>query len=156
MTVMCRWCVSQNAAQVVVSIFVNPTVRPRIGSIANRKTDVAKLKAELDLVWHPAPGGIRKASRHASPEGPATAGRRSLPSALFRWRRDSRDRVPEWPDFALFGEKDFQQMKVRHDGSVDLGVRIIGGTIVANAMARRCRHGVYLSPDQSARPCSAR
>ncbi len=151
----------RRAKKVVVSIFVNPTqfaAHEDLGSYPRTwKTDIAKLKAEgVDLVWHPDaktmyPEGF---ATRVAPEGPATAGLEdrfrphffggvaTVVTKLFTQVR---------PDFALFGEKDFQQMKVvtRMARDLDLGVRIIGGAIVRerDGLAMSSRN-VYLSPDQ--------
>ncbi len=151
----------RRAAKVVVSIFVNPTQfapTEDFGSYPRTwKADVAKLAAEkVDLIWNPDvktmyPDGF--ATRILT-EGPATAdledrfrphffgGVTTVVGKLFTQVR---------PDFAVFGEKDFQQLRVvtRMARDLDLGVRVIGSKTVRerDGLAMSSRN-VYLSPDQ--------
>jgi pantoate--beta-alanine ligase len=151
----------RRAAKVVVSIFVNPTQfapSEDFGSYPRTwKADVGKLAAEnVDLIWNPDvktmyPEGF--ATRILT-EGPATAGLEdrirphffggvtTVVGKLFTQVR---------PDFAIFGEKDFQQLRVvtRMAADLDLGVRVIGSKTVRerDGLAMSSRN-VYLSPDQ--------
>lgn len=151
----------RRAKKVVVSIFVNPTqfaAHEDLGSYPRTwAADIAKLAAEgVDLVWNPNvetmyPEGF---ATRVAPEGPALAGLEdrfrphffggvaTVVAKLFTQVR---------PDFALFGEKDFQQLKVvtRMARDLDLGVKVIGGPIVRerDGLAMSSRN-VYLSPDQ--------
>jgi pantoate--beta-alanine ligase len=153
----------RSADRVIVSIFVNPTqfapnedlkTYPRTFD-----TDIAALAAlKTDLVWAPAvatmyPDGF--ASRIV-PEGPATAG---LEDA-FRPHFFSgvativaKLLIQCEPDIAMFGEKDFQQLKVVTQLARDLGLktRIVGVPIVREgdglAMSSRNR---YLSTNERA------
>jgi pantoate--beta-alanine ligase len=153
----------RRARRVVVSIFVNPTQfapSEDYGSYPRTwKADIAKLKAEdIDLVWHPDvktmyPEGF--ASRILT-EGPATAGLEdrfrphffggvaTVVGKLFTQCR---------PDFAIFGEKDFQQLRVvtRMASDLDLGVKVIGSRTVRerDGLAMSSRN-VYLSPQERA------
>src|ERR1700742_1520039 len=128
----------RRAAKVVVSIFVNPTQfapTEDFGSYPRTwKSDVAKLAAEdLELIWNPDvktmyPNGF---ATRIVPEGPATAdledrfrphffgGVATVVGKLFTQVR---------PDFAMVGEKDFQQLRVvaRMAADLDLGVKVIG------------------------------
>jgi pantoate--beta-alanine ligase len=151
----------RRAAKVIVSIFVNPTQfapSEDFGSYPRTwKADIAKLAAEnVDMVWNPDvktmyPDGF--ATRILT-EGPATAGLEdcsrpqffggvaTVVGKLFAQCR---------PDVALFGEKDYQQLKVvaRMARDLDLGVRVIGAPTVRehDGLALSSRN-VYLSPGQ--------
>ena len=151
----------RRARRVVVSIFVNPTQfapSEDFGSYPRTwKADVAKLAAEdVDLIWNPDvktmyPDGF--ATRILT-EGPATAGLEdrfrphffggvtTVVGKLFTQCR---------PDFAIFGEKDFQQLRVvtRMAGDLDLGVKVIGSKTVRerDGLAMSSRN-VYLSPEE--------
>ncbi|WP_425991475.1 pantoate--beta-alanine ligase [Afipia sp. DC4300-2b1] len=151
----------RRAQKVAVSIFVNPTqfaAHEDLGSYPRTwKEDLARLKAEgVDLIWNPDvktmyPDGF---ATRVAPEGPALAGLEdkfrphffggvaTVVAKLFAQVR---------PDMALFGEKDFQQLKVvtRMARDLDLGVKVIGGAIIRerDGLAMSSRN-VYLSPDQ--------
>ena len=143
----------RRAKRVIVSIFVNPTQfapTEDFGSYPRTwKADVARLAAEnVDLIWNPDvktmyPDGF--ATRILT-EGPATAGLEdrfrphffggvtTVVGKLFTQCR---------PDFAIFGEKDFQQLRVvtRMAGDLDLGVRrlrlLVGHVRPGEGHARR-------------------
>src|SRR3954470_3752440 len=147
------------AAKVVVSIFVNPTQfapTEDFGSYPRTwKADVARLAAEnVDLIWNPDvttmyPAGF---ATKILTEGPATAGLEdrfrphffagvaTVVGKLFTQCR---------PDVAVFGEKDFQQLRVvtQMARDLDLGVRVIGAQTVRerDGLAMSSRN-VYLSP----------
>jgi pantoate--beta-alanine ligase len=151
----------RRAAKVIVSIFVNPTQFAPSEDFSSYprtwKADVGKLAAEnVDLIWNPDvktmyPDGF--ATRILT-EGPATVGLEdrfrphffggvtTVVGKLFTQVR---------PDFAIFGEKDFQQLRVvsRMTGDLDLGVRVIGSKTVRerDGLAMSSRN-VYLSPEQ--------
>ena len=151
----------RRAKRVIVSIFVNPTQfapTEDFGSYPRTwKADVAKLAAEgVDLIWNPDvrtmyPDGF---ATGIVPEGPATAGLEdrfrphffggvaTVVGKLFTQCR---------PDFAIFGEKDFQQLRVvtRMAGDLDLGVKVIGSRTVRerDGLAMSSRN-VYLSPEE--------
>src|SRR6202047_3104843 len=139
---------NRRAAKVIVSIFVNPTQfapSEDFGSYPRTwKADVAKLAAEnVDLIWHPDvkamyPDGF---ATKIVPEGPATAGLEdrfrphffggvtTVVGQLFTQVR---------PNFAIFGEKDFQQLRVvsRMADELDLGVKVIGSRPVGGGGGR--------------------
>jgi pantoate--beta-alanine ligase len=151
----------RRAQKVVVSIFVNPTQfapTEDFGSYPRTwKTDVAKLAAEkVDLIWNPDvkamyPEGF---ATRIVPEGPAIAGLEdrfrphffggvaTVVGKLFTQCR---------PDVAIFGEKDFQQLRVvtQMAGDIDLGVRVVGSRTVRerDGLAMSSRN-VYLSPEE--------
>ena len=151
----------RRASRVVVSIFVNPAQFAPTEDFSSYprswKSDVAKLAAaEVDLIWSPDvktmyPDGF--ATRILT-EGPATAGLEdrfrphffggvtTVVGKLFAQCR---------PDFAMFGEKDFQQLRVvtRMARDLDLGVKITGSPTVRerDGLAMSSRN-VYLSPEE--------
>lgn len=151
----------RRAKRVIVSIFVNPTQfapTEDFGSYPRTwKTDLAKLAAEnVDAIWHPDvktmyPEGF---ATRILPEGPATAGLEdrfrphffggvaTVVGKLFTQCR---------PDVAIFGEKDFQQLRVvtQMARDLDLGVKVIGSKTVRerDGLAMSSRN-VYLSADE--------
>jgi pantoate--beta-alanine ligase len=151
----------RRADKVVVSIFVNPTqFAPSEDFDAYPRTwkeDVAKLTAEkTDLIWHPDakamyPDGF---ATRIVPEGPATVGLEdrfrphffggvaTVVAKLFTQVR---------PDVAIFGEKDFQQLRVvtRMADDLDLGVKVVGSKTVRerDGLAMSSRN-VYLSAEE--------
>lgn len=153
----------RRASKVVVSIFVNPTQfapHEDFGSYPRTwKADMAKLAAErADLVWNPGVDVMYPPNfaTRISPEGPATAdledrfrphffgGVATVVGKLFTQCR---------PDIAVFGQKDYQQLKVvtRMAADLDLGVKIVGVPTVRerDGLAMSSRN-VYLSPEQRA------
>src|SRR6202045_2310025 len=151
----------RRAAKVIVSIFVNPTQFAPSEDFSSYprtwKADLGKLAAEnVDLIWNPDvktmyPNGF--ATRILT-EGPATVGLEdrfrphffggvtTVVGKLFTQCR---------PDFAIFGEKDFQQLRVvtRMAADLDLGVKVIGSKTVRerDGLAMSSRN-VYLSDDE--------
>src|SRR3954451_1469695 len=151
----------RRASRVVVSIFVNPTQfapTEDFGSYPRTwKADVGRLAAEkVDLIWNPDvrtmyPAGF---ATKIFTEGPATAGLEdrfrphffagvaTVVGKLFTQCR---------PDVALFGEKDFQQLRVvaQMARDLDLGVRVIGVPTVRerDGLAMSSRN-VYLSEEE--------
>ena len=151
----------RRASRVVVSVFVNPAQfapTEDFGSYPRTwKSDVAKLVAEdVELIWNPDvkamyPDGF---ATRIVPEGPATAdledrfrphffgGVATVVGKLFTQVR---------PDFAMFGEKDFQQLRVvtQMARDLDLGVKVMGARTVRerDGLAMSSRN-VYLSPEE--------
>lgn len=151
----------RRADRVVVSIFVNPTQFAPHEDLASYprtfKADAAKLAAEgVDVVWNPDattmyPDGF---ATRIAPEGPAVAGLEdrfrphffggvaTVVTKLF---------TQVAPDIAVFGEKDYQQLKVvtRMARDLDLRVRIVGMPTVRerDGLAMSSRN-VYLSPEE--------
>src|SRR6202049_1542542 len=151
----------RRAMRVIVSIFVNPTQFAPSEDFSSYprtwKADVARLASEdVDLIWNPDvktmyPEGF--ATRILT-EGPANAGLEdrfrphffggvtTVVGKLFTQCR---------PDFAVFGEKDFQQLRVvtRMARDLDLGVKVIGSRTVRerDGLAMSSRN-VYLSPGE--------
>jgi pantoate--beta-alanine ligase len=154
----------RRATRVIVSIFVNPTQFAPSEDFNSYprtwKADVARLAAEeVDLIWNPDvktmyPDGF---ATKILTEGPATAGLEdrfrphffggvtTVVGKLFTQVR---------PDFAVFGEKDFQQLRVvtQMARDLDLGVRVIGSRTVRerDGLAMSSRN-VYLSPEERRR-----
>ncbi len=153
----------RRADRVAVSIFVNPAQFAPTEDFASYprsfETDVAALRDEgVDLVWAP-PREVMY------PEGFATSINVKGPAIV-----DLEDRFrPHYlggvatvvaklfgecrPDFAMFGEKDYQQLKtvIRLAADLDLKVRIIGVPTVRekDGLALSSRN-VYLAPTERA------
>src|SRR5437764_9718224 len=151
----------RRAPKVIVSIFVNPTQfapTEDFGSYPRTwNADLALLAAEnVDLIWNPDvktmyPDGF---ATKILTEGPAKVGLED------RFRPDFFTGVSTAvgklftqcrPDFAIFGEKDFQQLRVvtRMARDLDLGVRVIGSRTVRerDGLAMSSRN-VNLSPEE--------
>jgi pantoate--beta-alanine ligase len=150
----------QRAERVVVSIFVNPTQFARNEDFSKYprtfEDDCSKLAGLTDLVFAPTieemyPPG---AATTIVPEGPATVGLEdrfrpahfqgvaTVVAKLF---------IQVTPDLAVFGEKDYQQLKVvtRMTADLCLPVEIVAAPTVREpdglAMSSRNR---YLSPKE--------
>jgi len=151
----------RRAKRVIVSIFVNPAqfaptedfkTYPR-----SFNTDLAMLAAlKVDLIWAPTvaamyPEGF---ATKIAPAGPALVGLEdrfrphffggvaTVVSKLF---------LQTTPDFAIFGEKDYQQLRVVTcmARDLDLPLRVIGAPTVRekDGLAMSSRNA-YLSPDE--------
>ena len=153
----------RRAKRVVVSIFVNPTQFAPHEDFASYPrsfaTDIKALRAEnVDVVWAPAmeamyPDGF---ATRLAPEGPAKAGLEdeyrphffggvaTVVAKLF---------TQVSPDFAFFGQKDYQQLRVvtQIAKDFDLPVKVIGVPTVreSDGLALSSRN-VYLSSAERA------
>jgi pantoate--beta-alanine ligase len=148
----------KRARRVVVSIFVNPAQfapHEDFGSYPRTfEADLAALAAEnVDLVWAPTPAAMYPEgfATRVAPEGAAKAGLEdkfrphffggvaTVVTKLFTQVR---------PDFAMFGQKDYQQLRVvtQMAKDLDLGVTVVGVPTVreADGLALSSRN-VYLS-----------
>ena len=156
----------RRADRVVVSIFVNPSQFAPHEDFAsyprNFATDVAALaKLETDLIWAPTaavmyPSGF---ATRIVPEGPAQAGLEDRPrphffggvatvvAKLFLQCR---------PDIAVFGEKDYQQLKVVSQmvRDLDLPVRIVAGRTVRekDGLAMSSRNAYLTAAERAVAP----
>lgn len=151
----------RRADRIVVSIFVNPTqFAPHEDFATYPRTFTADLAAlaplQVDLVWAPSvevmyPKGF---ATRIVPEGPASVGLEDkfrphffsgVATVVVKLLLQCR------PDLAVFGEKDYQQLKVvtRLVKDLDLPVKIIGAPTVREkdglAFSSRNR---YLSAEQ--------
>lgn len=153
----------KRAKRVVVSIFVNPTqFAPAEDFQSYPRTFAADLaalaKLRVDLVWAPEarvmyPDGF---ATRIAPEGAAKAGLEdrfrphffggvaTVVSKLF---------LQVTPDFAIFGEKDYQQLKVvtRMARDLDIPVKVVAAPTVRekDGLAMSSRN-VYLSASERA------
>jgi len=151
----------RRADRVIVSIFVNPTQfapNEDFGSYPRTfGADLAALRAlDVDLVWAPTveamyPQGF---ATKIAPEGPALAGLEDAfrPHFFSGVATVVAKLLTQCePDIAIFGEKDYQQLKVigRLARDLDLKTRIVGAPIVreADGLARSSRN-VYLAPPE--------
>ena len=152
----------RRADRVIVSIFVNPTqFAPHEDLATYPRTfaaDVAALAAlKTDLVWAPAvetmyPSGF---ATRIVPEGPAKAGLEDAFRPHFFTGVATvvaKLLIQCAPDIAVFGEKDYQQLKVvtQLARDLDLKTRIVGAPIVreADGLALSSRN-LYLSPERA-------
>ena len=141
----------QRAERVIVSIFVNPTqFAPNEDLATYPRTFAADIEAlaklKVDLVWAPAvetmyPAGF---ATRIMPTGAAEAGLEDAVRPQFFSGVATvvaKLLIECAPDIALFGEKDYQQLKVVTRLAADLGLKtqIVGAPIV------RERDGLALS-----------
>src|SRR6188508_873143 len=154
----------RRADRVVVSIFVNPAqFAPSEDFSTYPRTfasDVAALaEQKVDLVWAPESVEVMYPQGFATrivPEGPAAAGLEdafrpdffkgvaTVVAKLF---------IQTTPDIAVFGEKDYQQLKVvsRMARDLDLPLKVVGAPTVRepDGLAMSSRN-VYLSAEERA------
>jgi pantoate--beta-alanine ligase len=152
--------------RVVVSIFVNPTQFAPHEDLASYPrsfaTDIKALRAEnVEVVWAPAveamyPDGF---ATRLAPEGPAKAGLEdeyrphffggvaTVVAKLF---------TQVSPDFALFGQKDYQQLRVvtQIAKDLDLLVKVIGVPTVRepDGLALSSRNAYLSSAERAVAP----
>jgi pantoate--beta-alanine ligase len=156
----------RKADRVVVSIFVNPTQFAPNEDFGNYprtwKTDLAKLSAlKVDAVWAPSvatmyPQGF---ATRIAPGGPAVAGLEDkfrphffggvctvVAKLLLQVR----------PDFAMFGEKDYQQLQVVTAMARDLDIpaKIVGLPTVRekDGLAMSSRNAYLSASERAAAP----
>jgi len=151
----------KRAERVIVSIFVNPTqFAPNEDFRSYPRTFAADRKAlaaqRVDLVWAPSaetmyPKGF---GTKIVPEGAARAGLEdAFRPHLFTGVATivAKLLIQCAPDVAIFGEKDYQQLKViiQLARDLNLNTRIIGAPIVRerDGLARSSRN-VYLTADE--------
>lgn len=152
------------ARRVVVSVFVNPAqFAPHEDFASYPRTfaeDLAKLRAlGVDLVWAPHAAAMYPPgfATRVAPDGPAIAGLEdkfrphffggvtTVVAKLFAQVR---------PHIAVFGEKDYQQLKVVTRMAVDLDLRVtvLGAPTVreSDGLALSSRN-IYLTAEERAR-----
>ena len=151
----------RRADRAIVSIFVNPAqFAPHEDLATYPRTfaaDLAALRAiNTDLVWAPTVETMypKNFATQIVPEGPAKAGLEDKFRPHFFTGVAtvvSKLLIQCEPDFALFGEKDYQQLKVVTQVAKDLGLRtrIVGGPTVRekDGLALSSRNA-YLSPEE--------
>ena len=154
----------RRADRLVVSIFVNPAQFAPTEDFSTYPrtfdTDVAALAEEkVDLVWAPANVAVMYPEGFATrivPDGPAIVGLEdaSRPD-FFKGVATVVGKLftQVAPDVAVFGEKDYQQLKVvtRMARDLDLPLRVIGAPTVRepDGLALSSRN-VYLTADERA------
>jgi pantoate--beta-alanine ligase len=153
----------RRADRVVVSIFVNPAqFAPSEDFAAYPRTFEADVKAladaRTDLVWAPGVADMypNDFAIRVVPEGPAAAGLEDASRPHFFAGVATvvtKLLLQCLPDIAVFGEKDYQQLRVvaRMARELDIPVKIVGAPTVRepDGLALSSRN-VYLSPDERA------
>jgi len=152
---------AREARRVVVSIFVNPAQFTPNEDFATYPRDMpadlaALARLKTDLVWAPNvalmyPAGF---ATQVVPTGAATVGLEDAVRPHFFAGVATvvaKLLLQCLPDAAIFGEKDYQQLKVVEQivRDLDIPVRIVGGPTVraADGLALSSRNA-YLSPEQ--------
>jgi len=152
---------AREARRVVVSIFVNPAQFAANEDFATYPRDMpadlaALARLKTDLVWAPKvalmyPVGF---ATQVVPTGAATVGLEDAVRPHFFAGVATvvaKLLLQCLPDAAIFGEKDYQQLKVVEQivRDLDIPVRIVGGPTVraADGLALSSRNA-YLSPEQ--------
>jgi pantoate--beta-alanine ligase len=156
----------RRARKVIVSIFVNPAQFAPSEDLASYPRDLAGDLAALagsgaDLAWVPATETMYRQgfATRIVPGGPASvgledkfrphffAGVATVVAKLFLQCR---------PDTAIFGEKDYQQLKVvtALASDLDLGVKIVGAPVVRepDSLAMSSRNAYLSAPERAVAP----
>jgi len=156
----------RRARRVVASIFVNPAqFAPHEDYASYPRTfarDIAALaEMSVDLVWAP-PVAVMYPAGFATrivPEGPATAGLEDKFRPHFFGGVTTvvgKLLIQCAPDFAMFGEKDFQQLKVvtRLAKDLDLSAKIVGVPTVRekDGLALSSRNAYLSAAERAAAP----
>jgi pantoate--beta-alanine ligase len=153
----------KKAERVVVSVFVNPAqFAPHEDFATYPRTfdrDLGLLQdLNVDLVWAPGvtdmyPEGFSTA---VAPKGPALVGLEDKFRPHFFGGVAtvvSKLLIQTWPDFAIFGQKDYQQLQVitRMAADLDIAAKIVGAPTVRekDGLAMSSRN-VYLSAEERA------
>jgi pantoate--beta-alanine ligase len=156
----------RRAERVIVSIFVNPAqFAPHEDFKTYPRTFAADVKAlaalGTDLVWAPDaatmyPGGF---ATQVVPEGPAKAGLEDASRPHFFAGVATvvaKLLIQCAPDFAVFGEKDFQQLKVvtQLARDLDLATRVVPAPTVreADGLALSSRNRYLSAAEREAAP----
>jgi pantoate--beta-alanine ligase len=153
----------RRADRVVVSIFVNPAqFAPNEDFATHPRTFAADVKAlreaRADLVWAPAVGDMYADdfAVQVVPAGPAAVGLEDAARPHFFAGVATvvaKLLIQCLPDIAVFGEKDYQQLRVVTSiaRDLDLPVKILGAATVreADGLAMASRN-IYLTPDERA------
>jgi pantoate--beta-alanine ligase len=156
----------KRARRVVVSIFVNPAQfapHEDFGAYPRTfDTDVAALaEMKVDLVWAPTIAVMypRGFATQIVPEGPAKAGLEDKFRPHFFGGVATvvgKLLIQCTPDFAMFGEKDYQQLKVvtRLARDLDLPTKIVGVPTVRehDGLALSSRNAYLSASDRAAAP----
>ena len=156
----------RRARRVVVSIFVNPTQFAPNEDFASYprgyKKDITALReAKADLVWAPSAAAMYPEgfATRIEPQGAAKAGLEdkfrphffggvaTVVAKLF---------TQTAPDFALFGEKDYQQLRMvsQMAKDLDLPLKVIGVPTVReqDGLALSSRNAYLSTPERAAAP----
>jgi pantoate--beta-alanine ligase len=156
----------RRADRVIVSIFVNPTQFAPNEDLKTYPrtfvTDIAALTAlKVDLVWAPLVETMYRDgfATRIVPEGPATAGLEDAVRPHFFAGVATvvaKLLIQCEPDVAMFGEKDFQQLKVVTQLARDLGLktRIVGVPTVRekDGLALSSRNSYLSAGERAAAP----
>ena len=156
----------RRARRVVASIFINPTQFAPNEDFASYPRDIKKdmvalTEAKVDLVWAPAaetmypdgfatriePGGSAKAGLEDKFRPHFFGGVATVVAKLF---------TQTSPDFALFGEKDYQQLRViiQMAKDLDLPLKVVGVPTVRekDGLAMSSRNAYLSERERAAAP----